>query len=88
MDTSKLNIRVVDSETNTKKFFDWIWDIRWSLLRTLVYTIGHMFIAITCLMLIAKVPFSIALTDAIVEPIVNAIWYFILDRIWVSKVAK
>ena len=39
-----------------------------SLLRTLVYTIGHFAIAIICLMLIADVPFIIALTDAIVEP--------------------
>ena len=32
-----------------------------SILRTIVYTIGHMCIAICCLMAIAKVPFMIAL---------------------------
>ena len=46
-----------------------------SILRTIVYTIGHFAIAITVLMLVADVPFSIALTDAIVEPIANSIWY-------------
>jgi len=56
-----------------------------SILRTIIYTIGHFAIAITVLMLIADVPFSIALTDAIVEPIANSVWYFILDKWWASK---
>ena len=59
-----------------------------SLLRTLIYTIGHFAIAIICLMLIADVSFIIALTDAIVEPLANSIWYFLLDKFWASKVAK
>ena len=59
-----------------------------SLLRTLVYTIGHFAIAIVCLMLIADVPFVIALTDAIVEPIANSVWYFLLDKFWASRVIK
>ena len=57
-----------------------------SILRTIIYTIGHFAIAITVLMLIADVPFSVALTDAIVEPIANSVWYFILDKWWASKV--
>ena len=56
-----------------------------SILRTIVYTIGHFAIAITVLMLVADVSFMIALTDAIVEPIANSIWYFILDKWWASK---
>ena len=58
---------------------------RGSILRTIVYTIGHFAIAITVLMLVADVPFMIALTDAIVEPIANSVWYFILDKWWASK---
>ena len=61
---------------------------RGSLLRTLIYTLGHFAIAIICLMLIADVSFMIALTDAIVEPLANSVWYFVLDKIWTSKVAK
>ena len=57
-----------------------------SLLRTLIYTIGHFAIAISVLMLIADVPFSIALTDAIVEPLANTVWYFVLDKFWASKI--
>ena len=56
-----------------------------SILRTIVYTIGHFAIAITVLMLVADVSFAIALTDAIVEPIANSVWYFVLDKWWASK---
>ena len=58
---------------------------RGSILRTIVYTVGHFIIAITVLMLVADVSFMIALTDAIVEPIANSIWYFILDKWWASR---
>ena len=59
-----------------------------SILRTIVYTIGHFVIAITVLMLVADVTFAVALTDAIVEPIANSVWYFILDKWWASKSKK
>ena len=61
---------------------------RGSILRTIIYTIGHFAIAITVLMLVADVSFTIALTDAIVEPIANSVWYFILDKWWASKSKK
>jgi len=59
-----------------------------SILRTIIYTIGHFAIAITVLMLVADVSFYIALTDAIVEPLANSIWYFILDKWWASNSKK
>ena len=58
---------------------------RGSILRTVVYTIGHFVIAITVLMLVADVSFAVALTDAIVEPLANSVWYFLLDKFWASK---
>ena len=61
---------------------------RGSILRTIIYTIGHFAIAITVLMFVADVSFMIALTDAIVEPIANSIWYFILDKWWSSRSKK
>ena len=61
---------------------------RGSILRTIIYTIGHFAIAITVLRLVADVSFAIALTDAIVEPIANSVWYFILDKWWASKSKK
>ena len=64
---------------------DFLKDSKGSFARTLIYTIGHFIIAITCLMLIANVSFLIALTDAIIEPLANSIWYFILDKWWTRK---
>tara|TARA_A100001011_G_scaffold400521_1_gene515864 strand:- start:3869 stop:4105 length:237 start_codon:yes stop_codon:yes gene_type:complete len=58
---------------------------RGSILRTIIYTIGHFAIAIIVLISIANVSFMIALTDAIVEPLANAVWYFILDKWWASR---
>ena len=72
---------------NIFKFLENIYkENKGSILRTIVYTIGHFAIAITVLILIADVSFAIALTDAIVEPIANSVWYFILDKWWASKV--
>ena len=59
-----------------------------SILRTVIYTIGHFAIAITVLMIVADVTFGVALTDAIIEPIANSVWYFILDKWWASKSKK
>ena len=61
---------------------------RGSILRTIVYTIGHFAIAIIVLMSVADVSFAIALTDAIVEPLANSVWYFLLDKFWASKIEK
>ena len=61
---------------------------RGSILRTVVYTLGHFVIAITCLMLIADVSFAIAATDAVVEPLANSVWYFVLDKWWASRITK
>ena len=61
---------------------------RGSILRTIVYTLGHFAIAITVLMLVADVSFVIALTDAIVEPLANSVWYFVLDKVWTAKYKK
>jgi uncharacterized membrane protein len=59
-----------------------------SLLRTVIYTIGHFIIAICCLMIIADVTIREAATDAIVEPLLNSLWYFILDKWWTTNVKK
>ena len=56
-----------------------------SILRTIIYTIGHFAIAIIVLMSVADVSFAIALTDAIVERLASAVWYFLLDKFWASK---
>ena len=49
-----------------------------SILRTIIYTIGHMIIAIVCVMAITGATLELALADAFIEPIINGVWFFIL----------
>lgn len=59
--------------------------LKGSLLRTLVYTIGHFLIAAACVMYFTGAPFLVAITNAVVEPLLNAVWFFILDRLWTAS---
>ena len=52
-----------------------------SLLLTVVYTIGHMVIAVVCVMVITNASFELAMTDAFIEPIINGVWFFILHSL-------
>ena len=56
-----------------------------SLGRAMVYTIGHIVIAATCNWFITGADLFLASIDAIVEPLINGVWYYFLDRMWVSK---
>jgi uncharacterized membrane protein len=56
-----------------------------SLLRAVIYTIGHFFIAATCVWYFTGASFTAAITDAVVEPLINGLWYFILDRFWAAR---
>ena len=59
--------------------------IRISLYRALIYTCGHILIAITCNRLITNASLELATLDAIIEPAINGVWFFALDRFWFSK---
>lgn len=59
-----------------------------TLLRTVIYTIGHFFIAAVCVMYFTGASFDAAITDAIVEPLINGVWYFLLDKFWASKITN
>ena len=61
---------------------------RGSILRTIVYTIGHFLIAAGTILALSDLTVIIAMTDAIVEPLLNSIWYFVLDKWWASKSHK
>jgi len=56
-----------------------------SVIRTFVYTIGHIGIAITCNWFITGADWSLATIDALVEPLINSVWYFTLDYFWSTK---
>ena len=59
--------------------------LKGTLFRTLIYTLGHFIIAASCVMVITGADFITAMTDAVVEPLINALWFFILDRLWISN---
>ena len=59
--------------------------LKGTLLRTLIYTMGHFIIAAACVMYFTGADFQSAMTDAVVEPILNGVWYFVLDRLWITK---
>ena len=59
-----------------------------SFIRTVVYTCGHIAIAILCNRLITGAEIKLATLDAIIEPLVNSVWYFFLDYYWATKYGK
>ena len=58
-----------------------------SITLAVIYTIGHMIIAIVCVMVITGASLELATIDAIVEPIINGIWFYVLHETW-RKYAK
>lgn len=51
-----------------------------SLSLAIVYTIGHIIIAMTCNRLITGAALDLAAVDAIVEPMINGVWFYILHK--------
>jgi len=53
-----------------------------SLGLAVVYTIGHIIIAIACVKIITGATLELAAIDAIVEPIINGVWFYLLHKTW------
>lgn len=59
-----------------------------SIGRAIVYTIGHIIIAATCNVMITGSTLELAAVDAIIEPLINGVWYYFLDKFWASTFKK
>jgi len=59
-----------------------------SIGRAVIYTLGHIVIAMTCNNLITGAPLKLAVLDALIEPMINGVWYYILDKAWASKISS
>ena len=59
-----------------------------SLLLTVVYTIGHFIIAVTCVTLITGASLELATIDALVEPTINAFWFYALHKFYLNFISK
>ena len=49
-----------------------------------IYTMGHIFIAMTCTYLITGASLDLAAINAIVEPCINGVWFYILHKTYNS----
>lgn len=56
-----------------------------SALRATIYTLGHIVIAIVCNQVITGTSLELAALDAVVEPVINGLWYYVLDRLLVKR---
>ena len=56
--------------------------------RALVYTVGHVIIAMTVVSVLTGASLWEAGLVALVEPTINGFWYYILDKIWSTKFKK
>jgi uncharacterized membrane protein len=48
----------------------------------ILYTIGHIFIAMACNRLLTGAPLNLAAIDALVEPMVNGFWFYLLFEVF------
>ena len=53
-----------------------------SLILTIIYTLGHFIIAVSCVTLITGASIELATLDALIEPLINAIWFYVLHKIY------
>tara|TARA_Y100001960_G_C14507273_1_gene744660 strand:- start:593 stop:805 length:213 start_codon:yes stop_codon:yes gene_type:complete len=67
-----------------KKFNSFKTDNSKSLIFTVVYTTGHFFIAVICAMYILDADFNMASINALLEPLINAVWLYLLHRFFLN----
>lgn len=53
-----------------------------SVALAVVYTLGHIIIAMVCNNFITGAEWELAAADALIEPIINGFWFYILHKIW------
>ena len=59
--------------------------IQTSLGRALIYTSGHIIIAMSVVSVLTGASLFEAGLVALIEPMINGAWYYILDKLWTTK---
>jgi uncharacterized membrane protein len=54
---------------------------------SVIYTIGHICIAMLCTYFITGAPLNLAAADAIIEPVINGFWFALLHGAWSKEKA-
>ena len=47
-----------------------------------IYTIGHILIAMACNRLLTGAPLNLAAIDALIEPMINGVWFYLLFEVF------
>lgn len=55
---------------------------RATTIRTLIFTLGHYCIDVSVVLALTDAPLSEALQVGFLAPMLNALWYWVLDRAW------
>ena len=53
-----------------------------SMFLAIIYTIGHILIAMTTTYIITGAALELAALNALVEPCINGVWFYILHSTW------
>tara|TARA_B100001250_G_C19298095_1_gene570579 strand:+ start:36 stop:257 length:222 start_codon:yes stop_codon:yes gene_type:complete len=53
-----------------------------SLFLSIIYTLGHIIIAMTCNTLITGANLNLAALDALIEPCINGVWFYVLHKLY------
>ena len=53
-----------------------------------IYTIGHIWIAILCAAFIFDAPLNLAAIDAFIEPVINGFWFYALHKVFAEILGK
>lgn len=56
--------------------------------RALVYTCGHIIIAMTVVSVLTGASLFEAGLVALVEPTINGFWYYVLDKLWTKNFSQ
>ena len=59
--------------------------IQTSLGRALIYTSGHIIIAMSVVSILTGVSLFEAGLVALIEPTINGAWYYLLDKLWTKN---
>lgn len=53
-----------------------------SIRLTIIYTVGHIIIVAACNYFITGARLDLATVDAVVEPCINGVWFYILHKLY------
>ena len=59
-----------------------------SIVLAVIYTLGHIIIAMTCNRIITGADWKLAGLDALIEPIINGFWFYFLHKTWMTYFKK